>query len=169
MLPLHGSFGFEYPGCLLSFAVKPQSNGKSQRHFPDEFSHIWVSTLLFMHNAHCSLAARLRCSAENCLCDGSKRHDILPLAQVSASVLSADEAHDPDVLSINAASAALACSGIAWAGPVGAVRIALPSTGVAPIVNATREQAAAAVLSALIVGTDQGILSVEAQVTRDWS
>jgi polyribonucleotide nucleotidyltransferase len=89
------------------------------------------------------------------------------LAQVSASVLSADEAHDPDVLSINASSAALACSDIAWAGPVGAVRIAVPSAGAAPIVNATREQAAAAVLSALIVGTEHSILSVEAEVMLD--
>ena len=89
------------------------------------------------------------------------------MAQVSACVLSADEAHDPDVLSINAASAALACSSIAWAGPVGAVRIALSSAGAAPIVNATREQASAAVLSALVVGTEHGILSVEAQVMQD--
>ena len=86
------------------------------------------------------------------------------LSQVSASVLSADEAHDPDVLSINAASAALACSAIAWAGPVGAVRIAMPGAGAAPIVNATRDQAAAATLSALVVGTEQGVLSVEAEV-----
>ena len=86
------------------------------------------------------------------------------LPQVSANVLSADEDHDPDVLSINAASAALACSDVAWAGPVGAVRVAVPAGGGAPVVGATREQAAAALLSALVVGTDDGILSVDAEV-----
>ena len=86
------------------------------------------------------------------------------LPQVSASVLSADEAHDPDVLSINAASAALACSDVPWAGPVGAVRMAVPVDGGAPIVNATREQAGAAALSALVVGTENRLLYIEAVV-----
>ena len=86
------------------------------------------------------------------------------LPQVSASVLSADEAHDPDVLSINAASAALACSDVAWAGPIGAVRMTVPVGGSAPIVNATREQEAAAALSALVVGTENRILHIEAEV-----
>ncbi len=90
---------------------------------------------------------------------------VLCLPQVSASVLSADEAHDPDVLSINAASAALACSDVAWAGPVGAIRMAVPIDGGAPIVNATREQAGAAALSALVVGTENRILYIEAEVT----
>lgn len=44
--------------------------------------------------------------------------------QLVATVLSVDGATDPDVLAINAASAALACSDVPWAGPVGAVRLA---------------------------------------------
>ena len=68
------------------------------------------------------------------------------------------------MLSINAASAALACSGITWAGPVGAVRMAVPAGGGAPIASATREQAGAAALSALVVGTESGILYIEAEV-----
>ena len=70
------------------------------------------------------------------------------------------------MLSINAASAALACSGVPWAGPIGAVRVAVPTGGGAPIVNATRKQAAGAMLSALVVGTDQGILAIEAEVRQ---
>src|SRR5919205_4201122 len=45
--------------------------------------------------------------------------------QVIAFVLSADTNNDPDVLGINAASAALAMSDIPFMGPVGAVRVGL--------------------------------------------
>src|ERR1700732_2968803 len=45
--------------------------------------------------------------------------------QVIALVLSADTENDPDVLAINAASAALTLSEIPFHGPVGAVRIRL--------------------------------------------
>ncbi|GMH37037.1 hypothetical protein BSKO_04910 [Bryopsis sp. KO-2023] len=43
--------------------------------------------------------------------------------QVIASVLSADGSQDPDILAINAVSAALTASDVPWEGPVGAVRI----------------------------------------------
>ena len=42
--------------------------------------------------------------------------------------------------------------------------MAVPINGGAPTVNATREQVGAAALSALIVGTKNGILYVEAEV-----
>ena len=45
--------------------------------------------------------------------------------QVIINVLSADGVNDPDILSINAVSAALAISKIPWNGPVGASRIGL--------------------------------------------
>src|SRR5215475_11787906 len=45
--------------------------------------------------------------------------------QVIAFVLSADTQNDPDVVAINAASAALAVSDIPFQGPVGAVRVGL--------------------------------------------
>src|ERR671924_2344870 len=44
-------------------------------------------------------------------------------AQVQSIVLSADGENDPDILSINGASAALMVSDIPWAGPLGAVRV----------------------------------------------
>src|SRR5437762_8991772 len=45
--------------------------------------------------------------------------------QVICLVVSGDPQHDPDVLAINGASAALALSGIPFSGPVGAVRVGL--------------------------------------------
>src|SRR6202045_5381586 len=45
--------------------------------------------------------------------------------QVIAFVLSADSSNDPDVLGINAASAALTLSDIPFLGPIGAVRVGL--------------------------------------------
>lgn len=47
-----------------------------------------------------------------------------PCAQLSVNLLSADGQIMPDVLAINAASAALMASDIPWAGPVAAVRVA---------------------------------------------
>ena len=45
--------------------------------------------------------------------------------QVFTSVLSADGETDPDVMAVSAASAALMCSDMPWAGPVAAARVAL--------------------------------------------
>jgi polyribonucleotide nucleotidyltransferase len=43
--------------------------------------------------------------------------------QVIITVLSVDGEHDPDILAINAVSAALAISPIPWSGPIGAIRV----------------------------------------------
>ena len=45
--------------------------------------------------------------------------------QIITLLLSADGQNDPDILSINGASAALAVSDIPFAGPIGAVRVGL--------------------------------------------
>ena len=45
--------------------------------------------------------------------------------QVICLVISGDQANDPDVLAMNAASAAVCLSGMPFAGPVGAVRIGM--------------------------------------------
>src|ERR1041385_1650518 len=58
--------------------------------------------------------------------------------QVIALVLSADTENDPDVLAINAASAALTLSEIPFHGPVGAVRIGLVNDQM--VVNPTYEE-----------------------------
>lgn len=44
-------------------------------------------------------------------------------SQVAVNVQSVDELHDPAVLAINAASAAVCTSPLEWRGPVGAVRV----------------------------------------------
>src|SRR5438045_8934552 len=58
--------------------------------------------------------------------------------QVIALVLSADTENDPDVLAINAASAALTISDIPFLGPIGAVRVGL--IGGQFIVNPTYDE-----------------------------
>lgn len=59
--------------------------------------------------------------------------------QLMCNVLSVDGQNDPDILAINAASAALAISDIPWNGPIGAVRVALDSNNEV-ITNPTRKE-----------------------------
>lgn len=49
--------------------------------------------------------------------------------QIILSVLSFDGINDPDIVAMNAASAALAISNIPWAGPIGGVRVAQDESG----------------------------------------
>jgi polyribonucleotide nucleotidyltransferase len=79
--------------------------------------------------------------------------------QVIALVLSADTENDPDVLAINAASAALTLSEIPFHGPVGAVRIGLVNDQM--IVNPTYEEIRECTLNIMVVGTAEGIVMVE--------
>ena len=58
--------------------------------------------------------------------------------QIMCNLLAVDGVHDPDVLSINAASAVLSVSDIPWNGPVGAVRIGLVDNEY--IINPTRRE-----------------------------
>ena len=80
---------------------------------------------------------------------------------ISVSVLSADGAHDPEVLAINAASAALAASDVPWGGPVGAARVALVNGKIvvnpSPDIDAQHVQ-----LSMLVAATDERITLLEA-------
>jgi len=79
--------------------------------------------------------------------------------QVIALVLSADTENDPDVLAINAASAALTLSEIPFHGPVGAVRIGLVNDQM--IVNPTYAEMRDSLLNIMVVGTAEGIVMVE--------
>ena len=58
--------------------------------------------------------------------------------QIMCNLLAVDGVHDPDVLSINAASAVLSVSDIPWNGPVGAVRIGLVDNEY--VINPTRRE-----------------------------
>ena len=84
--------------------------------------------------------------------------------QVVGWVLSADKENDPDILAINAASAALALSDIPFHGPVGAVRIGyiLDAEGKGQyIVNPTYSERLVSKLNIMVVGTKDGIVMVE--------
>jgi polyribonucleotide nucleotidyltransferase len=83
--------------------------------------------------------------------------------QLVATVLAADGAMDPDVLAINAASAALAASDVPWAGPVGAVRLA--RLGGRTVLHPRPEEVEAAELVILYAGTEERALMVEASAT----
>jgi polyribonucleotide nucleotidyltransferase len=80
--------------------------------------------------------------------------------QVINLVISADNENDPDVLAMNGTSAALALSGIPFAGPLGAVRVALVDGKL--VVNPTYAQQSAATLEIVMAGTEDAVLMVEA-------
>lgn len=73
-------------------------------------------------------------------------------------MLSADGASDPDTLAVSAASTALLCSGMPWAGPVAAARAALLPGGEL-VVGPTVEQQEAASLNVMVAVTEGGRLT----------
>jgi polyribonucleotide nucleotidyltransferase len=80
--------------------------------------------------------------------------------QVINLVVSADDQNDPDVLAMVGSSAAVALSGLPFAGPVGAVRVGLVDGHL--VANPTYAQVAASPLELVIAGTEDAILMVEA-------
>lgn len=79
--------------------------------------------------------------------------------QIISTLLSADQQNDPDILSINGASAALAVSDIPWGGPVGAVRVGRINGQF--VVNPTHADMNASDLDLVYVGTSTDILMIE--------
>ncbi|HEY0760033.1 MAG TPA: polyribonucleotide nucleotidyltransferase [Acidisarcina sp.] len=79
--------------------------------------------------------------------------------QVIAFVFSADKENDPDVIGINAASAALALSDIPFNGPVGAVRVGYVDDSF--ILNPSYAERQVSTLNITVVGTAHGIVMVE--------
>jgi polyribonucleotide nucleotidyltransferase len=80
--------------------------------------------------------------------------------QIINLVISADDENDPDVLAMVGSSAAVALSGIPFAGPIGAMRVALVDGRL--VANPTYKQLAASPLELVIAGTEDAILMVEA-------
>ncbi|MBU0953807.1 MAG: polyribonucleotide nucleotidyltransferase [Spirochaetes bacterium] len=79
--------------------------------------------------------------------------------QVVPTVISADQINPPDILAINAASAAVHISDIPFSGPIAAVRVCfLDGTY---IINPTYEQIEKAALEIVVAGTKEGITMVE--------
>src|SRR5271154_3587183 len=79
--------------------------------------------------------------------------------QVIALVFSADKENDPDIIGINAASAALSLSDIPFNGPVGAVRVGHVNGEF--VVNPSYAEREISTLNITIVGTSEGIVMVE--------
>ncbi|XP_017288428.1 polyribonucleotide nucleotidyltransferase 1, mitochondrial [Kryptolebias marmoratus] len=70
--------------------------------------------------------------------------------QILCNLLAVDGVNDPDVLAINAASAALALSDIPWDGPIGAVRVGMVNGEM--LVNPTRAEMASSSLNLIVSG-----------------
>jgi polyribonucleotide nucleotidyltransferase len=79
--------------------------------------------------------------------------------QVQSILLSADGENDPDILSMNGASAALMVSDIPWAGPIGAVRVGRIKGQF--IANPTHAQMAESDLDLVYVGLEKEPLMFE--------
>ncbi len=81
--------------------------------------------------------------------------------QVIATVLSADQTHQIDVISIMGASAALMAAGIPFEGPLAGVRIARSSDG-EWLVNPTFDEAEESDLDLIVAGSPDAVYMVEA-------
>jgi polyribonucleotide nucleotidyltransferase len=79
--------------------------------------------------------------------------------QVQSILLSADGENDPDILSINGASAALMVSDIPWAGPLGAVRVGRVKGQF--VANPTHAQMAESDLDLVYVGNEKELVMFE--------
>jgi polyribonucleotide nucleotidyltransferase len=79
---------------------------------------------------------------------------------VVGTVLSVDQVNAPSILSINAASAALAISDIPWNGPIGAVKIGFVDGNF--VVNPTEAQISESKIDLVVAGHRGGITMVEA-------
>lgn len=82
--------------------------------------------------------------------------------QIICNLMSVDGINDPEVLAINAASAALAASDIPWSDPVGAIRVGLDASNNV-LINPTRRELNFCNLDMIVSGTDaKDIVMVEA-------
>lgn len=84
--------------------------------------------------------------------------------QIIALLLSADLENEPDALGIIAASAALYCSDIPFTTPVGAVKVGYLNNEF--IINPTAKQLEESPINMVVVGTEEGIVMIEAGATE---
>ena len=85
--------------------------------------------------------------------------DFINEVQIIIYVFSADKINQHDILAINAASAALAISGMPFQGPVGAVRVG--RVGGAWIVNPTFAQDEESDIDLVVAGTKNAVTMIE--------
>ena len=89
--------------------------------------------------------------------------------QVICTVISADKKNDPDIAAMIGASAALAISGIPFAGPIGAARVGFDADE-GYILNPDSEALESSLLDMVVAGTESAVLMVESeakQLTED--
>ncbi|MEM9481980.1 MAG: polyribonucleotide nucleotidyltransferase [Verrucomicrobiota bacterium] len=79
--------------------------------------------------------------------------------QIIGTLLASDEQNDPDILSMNGASAALCVSDIPFAGPIGAVRVGRIDGQF--VVNPTQEQRLESDLDLVYVGNETDVIMIE--------
>uniref|UniRef100_A0A224Z6D3 polyribonucleotide nucleotidyltransferase n=1 Tax=Rhipicephalus zambeziensis TaxID=60191 RepID=A0A224Z6D3_9ACAR len=72
--------------------------------------------------------------------------------QLVCNLLAVDGINDPDIVSLNAASAALSLSDVPWNGPIGAVRVGLIDGDV--VINPTRRQMTQSALNLVVAGAE---------------
>jgi polyribonucleotide nucleotidyltransferase len=106
------------------------------------------------------LAARLIDRPLRPLFPKDYRNDV----QIIVTVLSYDGQHDPDILAIVAASAALLQSKAPFAGPVAAARVGL--LGETFILNPTTEQLSKSKLDLVVAATKEKVMMLEAKATE---
>lgn len=80
--------------------------------------------------------------------------------QVIITVLAVDQENDYDIVSLLAASAVLAISGLDWKGPIGGIRVGLINNEF--VYNPTYEQQAQSSLDLIVSGTDKKTIMIEA-------
>jgi polyribonucleotide nucleotidyltransferase len=83
--------------------------------------------------------------------------------QVLPTVLSYEKDNDPEVLSLIAASAALAISGIPFMGPVAASKVGYINNSF--VLNPTKEQLKESQLELIVAGTKDAVLMVESEAS----
>lgn len=81
--------------------------------------------------------------------------------QITITVLSVDLENDPDVLSVVAASAALAISDIPWNGPIGAVRVGLKES--VPFVNPVEAEKEFSDLDLIVSANKDRVVMIEGE------
>ncbi|MBN1222816.1 MAG: polyribonucleotide nucleotidyltransferase [Candidatus Aminicenantes bacterium] len=84
--------------------------------------------------------------------------------QIVALLLSADLENEPDTLGIIGASAALYCSDIPFTTPLGAVKLGYLNDEI--VINPTTKQRDESPLNMTVVGTEEGIIVIEAGCTE---
>lgn len=84
--------------------------------------------------------------------------------QVTCQVVSANNDVDPDIVAMIGVSAALAISGVPFAGPIGAARVGFTQDGY--VLNPGYEALASSDLDMVVAGTESAVLMVESEASE---